>query len=80
MIDVGCRYGDLLIYSKSRGAGVIGVDSSGTTAPVGGQIGLDIRCGTSFDAVDDNSQVNAAIFQCSLEHMESFPCQLAESS
>lgn len=69
VIEVGCGYGDLLYYLKSRGCTVQGVDLDERAAEVGARMGVPIFCGPleSFKAAE--GAFDQAILCHSLEHV-----------
>ncbi|MGB9182808.1 MAG: methionine biosynthesis protein MetW [Solirubrobacteraceae bacterium] len=43
VLDVGCGHGDLLMYQRSRGSTVVGIERGGVAAASGRQEGLEVH-------------------------------------
>jgi SAM-dependent methyltransferase len=69
VIDVGCGYGDLLIYLKSRGCDVVGVDVSERAAAIGAEHDVPIHVGELNEFAFPDGAFDVAILQHSLEHV-----------
>jgi SAM-dependent methyltransferase len=69
VIDVGCGFGDLLIYLKSRGCDTLGVDLDARAAEQAAQYGVDIRVGSLPDLELPASSFDVAVMSHSLEHV-----------
>lgn len=69
VLDIGCGFGDLLIYLKERGADVQGVEFDAAAAEVGARHGVPIHVGGLDDLRLPPASVDVAILQHSLEHV-----------
>jgi SAM-dependent methyltransferase len=69
VVDVGCGFGDLLLYLRSRGCSVIGVEYDHGAAAKGREYGLDIHVGDIRELRLRDASVDAAVLQHSLEHV-----------
>lgn len=78
VIDVGCGYGDLLIYLRSRGCAVLGVEYDAAAAAKGREYGLDIHVGEISGLNLSTASVDAAVLQHSLEHVPDPEALVAE--
>jgi SAM-dependent methyltransferase len=78
VLEVGCGYGDLLLYLRSRGCEVLGTDISPDAAAKAREYGLEVRCG-EFVALDlPPAHFDAAILSHSLEHVPDPNVELRE--
>jgi len=78
VIEIGCGYGDLLMYLKSRGCEVQGVDMDPGAAAVGAQHGVPIHVGHVTDLKLPAGSFDRAVMCHSLEHVPDPREQLAE--
>ncbi len=69
VLDVGCGYGDLLVYLQSRGCLVQGVDIDRRAAAQGRQHGVPIHVGRVQDLQLPVNSIDVAILCHSLEHL-----------
>lgn len=69
ILDIGCGYGDLLIYFKSRGCVVKGVDLDERAVSEGRRLGLDLVPGTGFELDPAQGTFDRVILCHSLEHV-----------
>lgn len=69
VLEVGCGYGDLLIYLQSRGCEVQGVDLDPRAAERGKQYGVPIHAGTLDELELPEASFDVAILCHSLEHL-----------
>jgi SAM-dependent methyltransferase len=69
VVDVGCGYGDLLVYLQSRGCSVLGVEYDAAAAQRGAEYGVQIHVGELADLKLADASVDVAILQHSLEHV-----------
>ena len=78
VLEVGCGYGDLLLYLRSRGAVVTGTDLSPAAVEKGTSYGLDIRLGHLRELGLPAASFDVAIACHSLEHVQDPNVELAE--
>ena len=78
VLEVGCGYGDLLIYLRSRGARVIGTDLSPSAIEKGATYGLELRLGHFRELAFPAGSFDTAIACHSLEHVPDPNVELAE--
>jgi SAM-dependent methyltransferase len=69
MLDVGCGFGDLLIYFKSRGLEVQGTDLSEDAAKVAAQYAIPVHVGPIESAPFRAASFDVAVMSHSLEHL-----------
>ena len=69
IIDIGCGFGDLLLYWKSRGAKTLGVDFSEKAVKMGESLGLRILHGELTQQKLPSGSFDVAILNHSLEHV-----------
>lgn len=69
VIDVGCGYGDLLLYLRSRGCSVVGVEYDESAAQKGREYGLEIHVADIGELELPEASFDAAVLQHSLEHV-----------
>lgn len=70
VIDVGCGFGDLLIYLRQRGCDVLGIESDPAAARVGAAVGVPIHTGELADLDLEPASFDVAVMSHSLEHLE----------
>lgn len=68
IIDVGCGFGDLLLYWTSRGAEAFGVDTSDKAVKLGTHLGLNILEGDLIEQHLPSGSFDLAVLNHSLEH------------
>jgi 2-polyprenyl-3-methyl-5-hydroxy-6-metoxy-1,4-benzoquinol methylase len=78
VIDVGCGFGDLLIYLKSRGCETLGVDLDARAAEQAARHGVDIRVGLLTDLKLPTASFDVAVMCHSLEHVPDPAADLRE--
>lgn len=78
VLEVGSGYGDILIYLKSRGCDVLGIDLSEAAAKKGAEAGVEIRVGNLADMNLPAASFDVAILCHSLEHVPDPNVELAE--
>jgi 2-polyprenyl-3-methyl-5-hydroxy-6-metoxy-1,4-benzoquinol methylase len=78
VLDVGCDSGDILLYLRSRGATVLGIDTDAQACELGRRAGLDVRHGTIETQELMNESFDAVIMCHSLEHVHDPASTLAE--
>jgi len=78
VLEVGCGYGDLLVYLRSRGCAVLGIDLDARAAAAGRALGLDVRVGTLGAAALPAASVDVAVLCHSLEHVPDPKAELRE--
>jgi SAM-dependent methyltransferase len=71
VLDFGCGYGDLLIYLKSRGCAVQGVDIDAQAARRAREYGVPVHVGGLENVGVPEASVDEAILCHSLEHVSS---------
>jgi SAM-dependent methyltransferase len=69
VLEVGCGYGDLLLYLRSRGCEVLGTDISPDAAAKAAEYGLEVRCGEFARLGLPAAHYDVAILSHSLEHV-----------
>jgi SAM-dependent methyltransferase len=69
VIDVGCGFGDLLLYLKSRGCCVQGVELDPAAAETAHEYGVPVHVGDLQDLELPSASVDVGILQHSLEHL-----------
>jgi SAM-dependent methyltransferase len=69
ILDVGCGYGDLLIYFKSRGCRVRGVEADRRAAEKATEYGIDVAVEDPAGIDLPSGSVDATILCHSLEHL-----------
>jgi SAM-dependent methyltransferase len=74
VLDIGCGYGDLLIYYKGCGVSCVGVDFSELAVAKAREYGLDVRLGSLHTQKFQDSEFNAIIMCHSFEHIP-YPLQ-----
>lgn len=70
VIDVGCGFGDLLVYLRQRDCDVLGIESDPAAAEVGAAMGVPILVGELADVDLEPSSFDVAVMSHSLEHLE----------
>jgi SAM-dependent methyltransferase len=78
VVDVGCGYGDLLIYLKSRGCDVLGVEFDPRAAEKGAEYGIPIHVGELPDTGLEPGSIDEVVLQHSLEHVPDPAALVAE--
>ncbi|HTH46547.1 MAG TPA: class I SAM-dependent methyltransferase [Candidatus Limnocylindria bacterium] len=78
VLEVGCGYGDLLLYLKSRGASVTGTDLSPDAVSQGHAHGLDLRLGLLRELALPGDSFDHLVTCHSLEHMPDPGAEIAE--
>jgi 2-polyprenyl-3-methyl-5-hydroxy-6-metoxy-1,4-benzoquinol methylase len=78
VIDIGCGFGDLLIYLRSRGCETLGVDLDPRSAAQAAHYGVDIRVGTVSDLALPAASFDVAVMCHSLEHVPDPSADLRE--
>lgn len=78
VVEIGCGYGDLLMYLQSRGCAVQGVDLDPGAAAVGARHGVPIHVGHVADLKLPAASFDRAVMCHSLEHVPDPREQLAE--
>ena len=68
VVDIGCGYGDLIAYLKSRGASVLGIELSAAAVRAAAELGAPVVLGDPTDLALDDRSVDIAVLQHSLEH------------
>jgi SAM-dependent methyltransferase len=76
VLDVGCGFGDLLIYFKERGFAVQGTDFSARAAAAAARYGVPVHVGPIEDVPLPEHSVDIAIMSHSLEHVPDFNATL----
>jgi 2-polyprenyl-3-methyl-5-hydroxy-6-metoxy-1,4-benzoquinol methylase len=69
ILDVGCGYGDLLLYYKSRGMICTGVDFSETAVARGREYGLNVLHGSLQSQQFQDACFDKVVLCHSLEHV-----------
>lgn len=69
VIDVGCGYGDLLMFLQSRGCSVLGIELDGRAAVAGRELGIPIEPRPLAELALEPGSVDIVIMQHSLEHI-----------
>ena len=69
VLDVGCGFGDLLIYLKSRGCEVAGVDLDARAAAVAAQAGVSVTVGHLQQCSFAEASYDTVVMCHSLEHV-----------
>jgi SAM-dependent methyltransferase len=80
VIELGCGYGDLLAYLRSRGCEVQGVDLDARAAAVASTLGVPVHVGTIEDLRAPSSAFDVGVLCHSLEHVPDPGRTLAELS
>ena len=78
IIDIGCGFGDMLLYWKSRGADVLGVDLGEPAVQKGHELGLNILHGSLEQQELASGRFDVAVLNHSLEHMPNPEATLGE--
>lgn len=78
VLDVGCGFGDLLIYLKSRGCQALGVDLDPRAAQQAAQYGVEIRTGELRELQVPAGSIDVAVMCHSLEHVPDPSTELRE--
>jgi SAM-dependent methyltransferase len=78
VLDVGCGYGDLLLYLQSRGARCTGVDADARAVSKAREYGLDVRLGRLEDQRFPAATFDTVVLCHSLEHVHAPRSLLAE--
>lgn len=78
VIDVGCGFGDLLIYLTSRGCDTLGVDLDPRAAEQAKRDGVEIRIGDLVDLQLPEASFDVAVMCHSLEHVPDPAADLGE--
>jgi SAM-dependent methyltransferase len=78
VMELGCGYGDLLIYLKSRGCEVQGVDFDSRAAEKGGEYGVPIHVGSLAELRLPAASFDVGIMCHSLEHVPDPAAELSE--
>jgi 2-polyprenyl-3-methyl-5-hydroxy-6-metoxy-1,4-benzoquinol methylase len=71
ILDVGCGFGDLLLYWKSRGADTLGVDFDPRAVNQAARLGLRVLLGNLADLNLPAASFDIVVFNHSLEHIAS---------
>jgi len=69
VLEVGSGYGDLLVYLRSRGCHVQGVDLDPRAAEAGAALGVSIHAGTVETLAADSESFDIGVLCHSLEHV-----------
>ena len=69
VLDVGCGYGDLLLYLRDRGCEVMGIDLDERAAEAAGELGLTVHARPLSELDLDPQSVDVTVLQHSLEHL-----------
>lgn len=69
VLDVGCGFGDLLIYLRSRGCEVEGVDLDARAAVTAARSGIPVRTGHLRDCSLQDASYDVIVMSHSLEHV-----------
>ena len=69
VLDVGCGFGDLLIYLHQRGCDVLGVDFDPGAAAIGAEHDVPIAVGDLCDLELEPSSFDVVVMSHSLEHL-----------
>jgi SAM-dependent methyltransferase len=80
VVDVGCGYGDLLIYLRARGCEVQGVEFDSLAAEAGARYGIPIHVGPLDELKLRSRSIDVVVFQHSLEHLPDVRPVLAEAA
>jgi SAM-dependent methyltransferase len=80
IIDVGCGFGDLLLYWGSRGADALGVDLDERAVRMAEKLGLHVVQGTLKEQCFPSKSFDVAVFNHSLEHLPSPLADLEEAA
>ena len=78
VLDVGCGYGDILLYLQTRGARCIGVDADARAVARAREYGLDVRLGRLEQQRFSTASFDTVVLCHSLEHMHAPRALLAE--
>lgn len=78
VLDVGCGYGDLLLYLRERGCEVMGVDLDERTARAAGQLGLTVYARPLEELGLEPARLDVTVLQHSLEHLPHPDATIAE--
>jgi SAM-dependent methyltransferase len=71
ILDVGCGFGDLLLYWKSKGAETLGVDFDGRAVSLAEKLGLRVLLGELEEQNLPAESFDVVVFNHSLEHLPS---------
>jgi len=69
VLEIGSGYGDLLVYLRSRGCHVQGVDLDPRAAAAGAALGVAIHTGTVETLAAESESFDIAVLCHSLEHL-----------
>jgi 2-polyprenyl-3-methyl-5-hydroxy-6-metoxy-1,4-benzoquinol methylase len=69
VLDFGCGFGDLLIYLKSRGCSVRGVDFDERAAQAAASYGVDVHVGALDELPEPHGTFDDMVMSHSLEHV-----------
>lgn len=78
VLDVGCGFGDLLIYLKSRGCDTTGVDLDPRAAAQAREYGVTVHVGDLADLALPTAAYDVSVMCHSLEHVSDPNRELAE--
>lgn len=70
VLDVGCGFGDLLLYLQQRGCDVLGVESDPGAAAVGSELGVPIRTEPLGELDLAPASFDVVVMSHSLEHLD----------
>lgn len=80
VLDVGCGYGDLLLYFRDRGNDVVGIDLDERAAQAAARFGITVHPRPLADVALPEASIDVAIYQHSLEHLPDPDGALAETA
>lgn len=69
ILDVGCGFGDLLLYWQSRGADTLGVDFDQRAVDLAHKLGLQVLAGALEEQDLPPESFDVVVFNHSLEHL-----------
>jgi len=80
ILEVGCGFGDLLLYWQSRGADTLGVDFDERAVSAAKNLGIKMLLGDLTDQSIPNAAFDIIVFNHSLEHLYSPKTALREAA